>query len=110
VRAGAILPLGPVRQFVGEKPADPLELRIYPGADGAFAFYEDEGDGYGYERGRLATIRFEWNDAARELVIGARQGRFPGMLKARTFRCVLIGGKKARTVRYAGEEKRVTFR
>lgn len=106
VRAGSILPLGPVRQFVGEKPADPLELRIYPGADGSFTLYEDAGDGYGYERGESATIRFEWRDAQRELVISARQGHFPGMLLKRTFRCLLIGNKP-RTVRYRGECQRV---
>lgn len=109
MRAGSVLPLGPVRQYVSEKPADPIELRIYPGRDGAFTLYEDEGDGYGYERGRSARIRFEWNDARRELTLGARQGRFPGMLLKRTLRCVLIG-VGTRLVKYAGNEKRVTFR
>jgi len=109
VRAGSILPLGPVRQYVSEKPADPIELRIYPGRDGAFTLHEDEGDGYGYERGRSARICFEWNDARRELTLGTRQGRFPGMLLKRTFRCVLIG-VGTRLVKYAGNEKRVTFR
>ena len=110
VRAGSILPLGPVRQFVGEKAADPIEVRVYPGADGAFTLYEDEGDGFGYERGRFATIRFEWNEARRELVIGARHGRFAGMLKRRTFRCRLAHrAGKGRTVTYNGAAQRVRF-
>lgn len=109
VRAGSILPLGPVRQYVSEKPADPMELRVYPGRDGAFTLYEDEGDGYGYERGRCARISFQWNDARRELTLGARQGHFPGMRRQRTFRCVLIGAG-TKVVKYAGNEKRVTFR
>jgi alpha-D-xyloside xylohydrolase len=90
VRAGSIVPLGPDLQWTDEKPADPLELRVYPGADGAFVLYEDEGDGYGYENGAFATIPLRWDDARRTLTIGARQGRFPGMLEQRRFRVVVV--------------------
>ncbi len=62
VRAGSILPLGPVIEYAGQA-TDPIELRIYPGADGDFTLYEDSGDGYGYERGAHATIPIHWNDA-----------------------------------------------
>ena len=57
VRAGSILPLGPEMQYVGEKSWDNLEIRVYPGADGSFTLYEDEGDGYNYEKGYYATKR-----------------------------------------------------
>jgi alpha-D-xyloside xylohydrolase len=70
---------------------DPIELRIYPGADGDFTFYEDENDGYGYEKGAHATIALHWNDAARTLTLGAREGSFPGMLAEHTFRVVVVG-------------------
>ena len=90
VRAGSIVPFGPDLHYASEKAADPIELRVYPGADGAFTLYEDEGDGYGYEKGRHATIPFTWNDRTRTLVIGQRQGEFPGMLKTRTFRIILV--------------------
>ena len=90
VRAGSIVPLGPDLQYATEKPADPIELRVYPGADGAFTLYEDEGDSYRYEKGAYATIPLTWNDKSRTLTIGARQGTFPGMLKERTFRAVLV--------------------
>ena len=53
VRAGSILPLGPVKQYVAQKPEDPIELRVYPGKDGAFTLYEDEGTNYNYEKGRI---------------------------------------------------------
>jgi len=66
-------------------------LRIYPGADGDFTLYEDENDNYNYEKGVHATIPMHWNDAARTLTIGARDGSFPGMLEKRTFRVVLVG-------------------
>ncbi|MBW8782988.1 MAG: glycoside hydrolase family 31 protein [Verrucomicrobia bacterium] len=90
VKAGSILPMGPRVQYTNEKPDAPIELRVYPGADGTFTLYEDEGDGYGYEKGQRATIPFTWSDRARTLVIGPRQGEFPGMLKTRTFRVVLV--------------------
>jgi alpha-D-xyloside xylohydrolase len=91
VRAGSILPLGPDEEWSTEKPADPIELRIYPGADGDFTLYEDENDNYKYEKGIYATIRFHWDDARRSLTIDDRKGQFPGMLEGRTFRVVFVG-------------------
>ena len=101
VRAGTILPLGPEMQYVGEKSWDNLELRLYPGADGSFTLYEDEGDSYNYERGVYATITFTWNDRARTLTIGQRQGEYPGMLATRQFTIVLPDGS-TKTVDYNG--------
>lgn len=91
VRAGSIVPMGPFIQYSTEKPADPIELRIYPGADGSFMLYEDENDGYNYEKGVYSTISFRWNDRERQLTIGPRKGEFPGMLKSRTFHIILVG-------------------
>jgi alpha-D-xyloside xylohydrolase len=91
VRAGSILPMGPALQYASEKPADPLELRIYPGADGDFTLYEDEGDSYRYEKGVYATIRMHWDDAKQTLTIGEREGKFPSMLERRTFNVVWVG-------------------
>ena len=90
VRAGSIVPLGPLVQFAGEKPADPLELRVYRGADGAFTLYEDEGDNYNYERGVHATIPISWNEKSKTLTLGRRSGKFPGMLEQRKFRIVFV--------------------
>ena len=101
VRAGSILPLGPEMQYVGEKSWDNLELRIYPGADGSFLLYEDEGDNYNYEKGAYGTIAFQWNDRTRTLTIADRQGSYPGMLQSRQFTLVLPDGKQ-QTVRYDG--------
>jgi alpha-D-xyloside xylohydrolase len=77
-------------QYAMEKPADPIELRVYRGADGKFTLYEDEGDGYNYEKNAFATIPFEWNEARQSLTIGKRSGKFPGMLLERTFRVVFV--------------------
>jgi len=51
VRAGSIIPMGPEKEWSTEKPEDPIELRIFRGADGDFTLYEDENDGYNYEKG-----------------------------------------------------------
>jgi alpha-D-xyloside xylohydrolase len=90
IRAGSIIPMGPFLQYATEKPADPLEIRIYKGADGSFVLYEDENDGYGYETGQYATILLTWNDKARQITVNARAGSFPGMLQARTLQFVCV--------------------
>lgn len=119
VRAGAIVPLGPEKQFTTEKPADPLTVLIYAGADGAFTLYEDDGLSYAYERGAAARIPLRWDDDSGVLTIGAREGGFPGMLEERTFQLVLVSTPRPagylavrvdREVRYAGEEVRVDLR
>jgi alpha-D-xyloside xylohydrolase len=91
VRAGSIVPMGPDVEYAAEKPADPIELRVYRGADARFTLYEDENDNYNYEKGVYATIPIEWNEAAGTLTLGQRKGTFPGMLAARTFRVVFVG-------------------
>jgi len=103
VRAGSILPLGPEMQYVGEKAWDNLELRVYPGADGSFVLYEDEGDNYNYEKGMYSVIQFSWNDKKHTLTIGARKGEYPGMLQTRTFTVVWPDGT-TKTVNYQGQE------
>ena len=103
VRAGSILPLGPEMQYTGEKPWDNLEIRLYPGADGTFMLYEDEGDTYNYERGIYSTIPFHWNDRSHTLTIGNRQGQYPGMLTNRKFTVVMPNGT-SQTVNYNGKE------
>ena len=91
VRAGSIVPMGPDVEYAAEKPADPIELRIYRGASADFTLYEDENDNYDYEKGAYATIPLRWDDSARRLTIGDRKGKFPGMVQTRTFRVVLAG-------------------
>ena len=90
VKAGSILPFGPTVEYAGEKPEAPVTLRIYPGADSAFDLYEDAGDTYAYESGAYSVIPIRWDDAKSELTIGARAGRFDGMLQTRTFRVIFV--------------------
>jgi alpha-D-xyloside xylohydrolase len=113
VKAGSIVPMGPLQQYAGEKKPAELEIRIYEGADGMFTLYEDENDSYNYEKGVYATIPFQWNGQSRELSIGERKGSFPGMLQNRTFNIVLvdkdrgagagISSKFNKSIRYSGK-------
>ena len=120
VRAGSIVPLGPDEEWSSEKVADPIELRVYTGADADFTLYEDEGDNYNYERGTHATIPFHWEEGKQTLTIGERKGDFPGMLQSRTFRVVFVGKHYGAgiestptagpTIRYNGEGWKVTVK
>jgi len=109
VKAGSILPLGPDVQYAEEKPWDNLEIRVYPGADGSFTLYEDETNGYNYEKGIFSEIDFKWADRSRTLTIDRRKGEFPGMLQQRRFNIVLPDGT-SRTVEYNGRKQTVKFR
>ena len=82
--------MGPTRQYAADKPDATIELRVYAGADGKFSLYEDEGDGYGYEKGKFATIPLHWDNNRNTLTIGRRKGRFPGMRTAREFRVTVV--------------------
>jgi alpha-D-xyloside xylohydrolase len=90
VRAGSIIPYQPAMQYVGEKPADPITLYIYAGANGAFTLYEDQGTTFDYEKGSFSQIPIRWDDKTSTLTIGERSGTFDGMLGRRTFQVVLV--------------------
>jgi alpha-D-xyloside xylohydrolase len=119
VKAGSILPMGPVVQSASE-PEDPLEIRIYSGKDADFTLYEDNGDGYAYEHGASTTIHLHWDNARKLLSVGDRSGTFPGMRVARTFRLVMVKPQHGvgvvmdspadRTVTYEGHQIRVDLR
>ena len=90
VKAGTIMPFGPAVQYSTEKPWDNLEIRVYPGAEGEFVLYEDEGDSYNYEKGEFTEIPFKWDEDHGTLIIGERKGKFKGMLTERKFRIHLV--------------------
>jgi alpha-D-xyloside xylohydrolase len=113
IKAGSIVPMGPYLQYATEKVADPIELRVYTGADADFVLYEDENDTYNYTKGNYSTIAINWNEASKTLTIKDRKGEFPGMLKNRSFRVVWVTpkngngvepAKTAETVQYSGKE------
>jgi alpha-D-xyloside xylohydrolase len=89
VKAGSIVPMGPNIQYSSEK-NDPIEIRIYSGADCEFTLYEDENDNYNYEKGIYSTIVFKWDDVKNVLTINERKGSFPEMLIQRKFNIVKV--------------------
>ena len=109
VRAGSIVPMGPVMQYVEEKAWDNLELHVYPGADTSFTLYEDEGDNYNYERGVYSTIPISWSERTQTLTIGKRKGSYPGMLEKRQFTVITPDGRQ-QTVDYSGQEVRCNLK
>lgn len=109
VKAGTILPLAPVMMYAEESKWDNLEVVVYPGADGTFTLYEDEGDNYNYEKGVYSTIDFKWNDRRKQLTISEVSGEYPGMLAERTFRVRTAGTDKVTEVNYSGKAVTVTL-
>jgi len=103
-KAGSILPIGPEVQYSSEKKWDDLKLYIFPGKDGKFVLYEDEGDNYDYEDGKYSEINFVWNDNKNELTIEDRNGEFKGMLSKRRFELFLVGTKIHKSVSYKGHK------
>ena len=92
-KSGSIVALGPRAESASAK-ADPIDLRIYAGADGDFTLYEDEGDNYDYEHGSYSVIPIHWDDKAETLTVGNRRGSFPGMLEHRVFRVVRVADSR----------------
>jgi len=113
VKAGSIIPLGPFVQYANEK-TDPIEIRIYPGANGEFTLYEDEKDNYNYEKGAYTLIPFTWEDTNKTLTIADRKGEFPTMIKKHIFNIVVVSEKSGtgletslkytKTIQYAGKK------
>ncbi len=94
VRAGSIVPTGPVLQHVDEQPNAPLTVVVYTGADGKFSLYEDDGRSYGYEKGQFSRIPLAWSEKSGELTIGAREGSWPGMQATRTIHVRWVDGPR----------------
>lgn len=76
VKAGSILPINKVVQYVGEQKEEELEIRIYGGADAVFDLYEDDNQTYAYENGIYSLIRFHWDNRNKQLTIRDKEGKF----------------------------------
>lgn len=118
VKAGAIVPMGPVMQYVDETPDAPLTINVYTGADGRYSLYEDDGVTNGYTAGQFSRIPMAYDDKRGTLTIGPREGSYPGMVRSRSFKVrFLKAGDKtvdfeapALSVTYAGEQLVVSAR
>ncbi|HYK45548.1 MAG TPA: TIM-barrel domain-containing protein, partial [Parafilimonas sp.] len=90
VKEGAIIPFGANMQYTNEKKADSITLYVYTGRDGRFDLYEDEDTNYNYEQRKYSIIPIRYNELAKTLTIGKRDGSFDGMLQKRIFNIVWI--------------------
>ncbi len=118
VKAGSIIPVSLDLQSADEISDKPVTIWIYPGADANFELYEDSGDGYNYENGQYSIIPMSWDDSEKKLILGAIQGDFPGIAKARTFNVVIAGSGKSfgmsnnqndKVIEYNGEASSVAI-
>ena len=113
IKAGSIIPVGPKVQYAMQKSEDPLRIFVYPGANGDFGLYEDEGENYNYEKGFYSLISFHWNDKVKELTIEKRKGAFKGMQDNKKIHIILVARgvkgfetvKSNNTIYYNGEKQ-----
>ncbi len=109
VKANRAVPMGPEMNFVGERPADPLTLRIHPAAGtDESTLYEDAGDSFGYQEGEYArrTVSCTASEDEVAVEIGEREGSF--VPERREVRLELHGLHAPETVEVDGE--RADFR
>jgi alpha-glucosidase (family GH31 glycosyl hydrolase) len=108
-RAGAIIPLGPVKQYTSEKVDGHLTLVVYPDADGRFTLYEDDGATFNYHRGEWMKIQIGWNNAGRSLSLRLAPGSKTLPPMRRPFEVRLAGEKTTRQVLFEGRPIEVKF-
>jgi alpha-glucosidase/alpha-D-xyloside xylohydrolase len=111
VKAGAIIPIDPVRQYTSETAAEPTTLRVYPGADGVFTMYDDDGQSQGYLDGsdaKIQWIRMSWDEGGKKLVLDAQRGWPAGI--TRTFKVVVMPNEgESRTLEFGGRRAELSF-
>ncbi|ADW71035.1 glycoside hydrolase family 31 protein [Granulicella tundricola] len=100
VRAGAILPTGPIKQYTAEPSTEPTHLTIYPGADGRFTLYDDDGLTFEYEKGRSTKVELTWTESTRTLQLTADNIDFQHY----GFIVSLVGGEKKTVAAHRGTQ------
>ena len=110
VRAGAIIPFDPIRQFTGQSVNEPTTLKIYKGSNGQFTLYEDDGISQDYLKGKACWTSITWNEKEKVLSIapGAPKG-FKNEDRSRSFKLQLIPGNDTKAVTYSGKPVSVKF-
>ena len=109
VRAGAVLPLGPILQYTGEKVDAPVELWVHRGADGTASLYEDDGQTFDYRKGKFMRINLAWNDRQRRLSIRLAPGSKMRPPQRRNFVVRVAGETVSRDLVFDGRPHQVTL-
>jgi alpha-glucosidase len=102
VRAGAVVPLDPVRQYADERVEGPLTLVVYPGADGTSALYEDDGISFEHKRGSFMRVQMAWQDATRTLRLSLARGSRMRAPRPRLIEIRSAGTSRTQSVRFDG--------
>jgi alpha-glucosidase (family GH31 glycosyl hydrolase) len=110
VRAGAIIPMGPEIQHTGESQFGPLIIRVYPGEDGEFVLYEDDGQSYDYLQGEYMKTKFHWDDASAVLSIYLESGMNLCPDNQRKITIQLMSENITKSLLYSGNPVEVTFK
>jgi alpha-glucosidase (family GH31 glycosyl hydrolase) len=88
VRAGGIVPFGPLMQYRGEKPLDEIELHVFPDRRASrLDFYEDDGVSFEHLQGRhtLTEITAAAGHGEAQVRVGEPVGGFAGQCANRTW-------------------------
>jgi alpha-glucosidase/alpha-D-xyloside xylohydrolase len=110
VRAGAIIPFDPVRQYTGEVVREPTTLKVYGGTNGDFTLYEDDGISQEYLKGKGSWIKISWDEKRKRLTLRPNppKGAVNGTAE-RTFNVELIPQRIIKHINYAGKPVNVYF-
>ena len=98
-----------VKQYALQESQEPLEIRVYPGADADFYLYNDEGDGYNYEKGEYSIIPIHWSEKAGVLTFGEISGRYEGMKDSLFFNVVFVNNKRGAGIETSQIDRLVTY-
>jgi alpha-glucosidase/alpha-D-xyloside xylohydrolase len=109
VRAGAIIPMGPVKQYTAEPVDGPLSITVYPGADGSFELFEDDGSSFEYRRGGWMGISMRWADRARRLTLSLSPGSRMRPPMVRELEIRVAGSPAIRKSRFTGQTVNLTL-
>jgi alpha-glucosidase (family GH31 glycosyl hydrolase) len=108
-RAGAIVPMGPVRQYTAEPPNGPSTVTVYPGADGSFALFEDDGTSFEYRRGGWMGVTFRWTDRSRRFTMALTPGSRMRPPMVRDLIVRVAGEKRTEAVKFTGKSLSLTL-
>jgi alpha-glucosidase/alpha-D-xyloside xylohydrolase len=103
VRAGAVLPMGPLKQYTAEVASGPMTLHVFPGASGTSFLYEDDGASFDFRNGRFMRIEMLWDDPARSLALRLASGSRMLRPNPIAFEIKLAGSDHARTTTFKGD-------
>jgi alpha-glucosidase/alpha-D-xyloside xylohydrolase len=102
VRTGAVLPMGPLRQYTTDAADGPLALTVFPGASGVSSLYDDDGESFNFRNGEFMRIEMQWEDTSRKLALRLAPGAHM-RTNPMTIAIKMVDSNQARTVMFKGD-------